>query len=114
MRYPEALGEDGGRDLLVLGHLGDELVVGGLVEQHRVCSPSPFASPCSTSAHMYTHKKAPVRRKAGDESRIERGKGHGVGSDLLLLLSAAGLGGLGGRRRGLLLLRGLRDRKSVV
>ena len=25
MRYPEALGEDGGRDLLVLGHLGDEL-----------------------------------------------------------------------------------------
>ena len=27
-RYPEALGEDGGRDLLVLGHLGDELVVG--------------------------------------------------------------------------------------
>ena len=35
-RYPEALGEDGGRNLLVLGHLGDELVVGGLVEQHRV------------------------------------------------------------------------------
>jgi hypothetical protein len=33
---PEALGEDGGGDLLVLGHLGEQLVVGGLVEQHRV------------------------------------------------------------------------------
>jgi hypothetical protein len=34
--YPEPLGEDGGGDLLVLGHLGEKLVVGGLVEQHRV------------------------------------------------------------------------------
>ena len=36
MRYPESLGEDGGRDLLVLGHLGEQLVVGGLVKDHRV------------------------------------------------------------------------------
>ena len=36
VRYPEVLGEDGGRDLLVLGHLGEQLVVGGLVEHHYV------------------------------------------------------------------------------
>ena len=34
--YPQALGEDGGGDLLVLGHLREQLVVGGLVEQHSV------------------------------------------------------------------------------
>jgi len=33
---PQALGEDGGGDLLVLGHLREQLVVGGLVEQHSV------------------------------------------------------------------------------
>jgi hypothetical protein len=34
--YPKPLREDGRRDLLVLGRLGDELVVCGLIEQHRV------------------------------------------------------------------------------
>ena len=56
----------------------------------------PLAPLLHTCTH--THKKAPVRRKAGDESRIERGKGHGVGSDLLLLLAAVGLEGNGTNR----------------
>jgi len=33
---PETLGEHGRGDLLVLGNLGEQLVVGGLVEEHRV------------------------------------------------------------------------------
>lgn len=35
-RYSEALWEDGGCDLLVLEHLTEQLVVGVLVEQHRL------------------------------------------------------------------------------
>jgi hypothetical protein len=34
--YPKPLGEDGGGDLLELGHLGERLVQGGLVEEDGV------------------------------------------------------------------------------
>ena len=104
--YPETLGEDGGGDLLVLGHLREQLVVGGLVEEHRVVdlllllSLAPLLQK-STNAYD-AMRTSPRRDPSLTINKIRETSDH-----LLLLLAAAGLGRLRGRRRGLVLLRGL-------
>jgi hypothetical protein len=101
--YPKPLGEDGGGDLLELGHLNEHLVVGGLVEQNGVVH---LLLLLSLAPLLQRQTASTVRSHRHSFKRIINKRPTGIRQfHLLLLLAAPGLGRLRRRRRGL--LRGL-------